>query len=200
MQEALRNHEELDLWFKDITKWSKYEACESRKVWVEVFGVPPRGWCWENFKRISEVWGRLISLGKPISRMDSFESMKMLIVTNIFSRIEEEILLTIEDLGYRVTVKELGSVISAVHQYQSIPHPIPAVNKDPNSDVPGFEDVHEDHPETSNASCSHGSKGDPQDVELEEQIVQESPATEFRPNSNGVNEESRVWRSAAVTP
>ena len=48
MEEALRNHEELDVWFKDIIKWSKYETCESRKVWVEVFGVPPRGWCWEN--------------------------------------------------------------------------------------------------------------------------------------------------------
>ena len=87
------NHEELDLWFKDITKWRKYESCESRKVWVEVFGVPPRGWCWENFKKISELWSGLISFGKSILRTDSIEFMKMLLVTTIFSRIEEEILL-----------------------------------------------------------------------------------------------------------
>jgi len=41
MEEALRNHEELDLWFYDIKRWDRYDICESRKVWLEVFGVPP---------------------------------------------------------------------------------------------------------------------------------------------------------------
>ena len=77
-------------------------------MWLEIFRVPPRGWCWENFERISNLWGRLISLGKSICRTDSFESMKMLIVTNSFHRIEEEILLQIEYAGYRVMVKEIS--------------------------------------------------------------------------------------------
>ena len=166
MEEALRNHEELDVWFKDITKWSKYEACDSRKVWVEVFGVPPRGWCWENFQKISFIWGKLISLGKPILRTDSFESMKMLIATKFFGQIEEEILLQIEDAGYRVIVREVGSVLSTVHQFQSIPHPSPAGIKVSSSGVPGFEDVNDDRTVTSNASCSHERKIDPQDDEL----------------------------------
>ena len=90
-----------------------------------------------------------------------------------------------------MTVKELGSVLSTVHQVQSIPHPNPAVNKESNSDVPGFEDVQDDHTETSNASCSHGRKDYPQDDELEEQIVQGTPALDFHPNLNDEDEVSR---------
>ena len=176
MEEALRNHEELDVWFKDITKWSKYETCESRKVWVEVFGVRPRGWWWENFKRISNLWGKLISLGKPIFRTDSFESMKMLIATKILSRIEEEILLSIEDGGYRVTIKKVGSALSTVHQYHSIPHPSSDHNKVPISDLPGFEDVNDDHEVTSNASCRQVRKDDPQEDKMEDQLVHGTPA------------------------
>ncbi|KAJ8422483.1 hypothetical protein Cgig2_017611 [Carnegiea gigantea] len=56
MEEAFTNHEELDLWFSNIKKWSTYDSCESRKVWLEVFGVPPRGWCWENFNKIASLW------------------------------------------------------------------------------------------------------------------------------------------------
>ena len=87
MKEALSNHEEMDLWFCDIQRWNKYDSCETRKVWLEVFGVPLRRWMWETFKRISELWGRLITLGKSIAYTESFESMKMLVVTYTFYRI-----------------------------------------------------------------------------------------------------------------
>jgi len=87
--------------------------------------------------------------------------MKMLIATKFFGQIEEEILLQIEDAGYRVIVREVGSVLSTVHQFQSIPHPSPAGIKVSSSGVPGFEDVNDDRTVTSNASCSHERKIDP---------------------------------------
>ncbi|KAJ8444203.1 hypothetical protein Cgig2_028084 [Carnegiea gigantea] len=53
MEESLTNIGELDQWFSDIKKWSTYDSCETRKQWLEVFGVPPHGWCWENFDKIA---------------------------------------------------------------------------------------------------------------------------------------------------
>ena len=85
MKEALNNQEELKLWFYDIQRWSRCDSCETRKEWLEVFGVPPRGWCWENYNRISGLWGKLITLGKSIARTESFKSMKMLIATDVFT-------------------------------------------------------------------------------------------------------------------
>ena len=82
MEEALANHAELELWFINIKKWDKYDCCETRIVWLEIFRVPPHGWTWENFKGIADTWGRLISLGKSIARTDLFESMKTLVDTD----------------------------------------------------------------------------------------------------------------------
>ena len=106
--QALNNQEELKLWFYDFQRWSRYDSCETRKVWLEVFGVPPRGWSWENYNGTSGLWGKLITLGKSIAHTKSFESMKMLIATNVFTWIEEEILLTLEDEGHRVIVTEIA--------------------------------------------------------------------------------------------
>jgi len=84
MEEALNNHQELDTWFSEVKRWDKYDYCETRKVWLEIIGVPPHGWKWENFKKIAYLWGRLICLGKSIARTDNFESMKILIATDTF--------------------------------------------------------------------------------------------------------------------
>ncbi|KAJ8429203.1 hypothetical protein Cgig2_032989 [Carnegiea gigantea] len=108
MEESLNNHEELDIWFNNIKRWSIDDSCETRRVWVEVFGVPPCGWCWENFDKIASLWGRLITLGKAISRTDSFEPMKMLIVTDVFNRIDQDVILNLRDGGYRERTKTVS--------------------------------------------------------------------------------------------
>jgi len=57
MEESLLNHEELKTWFYDIKKWTSSDLCDARKVWIDIYGVPPHGWSWENFKKIAELWG-----------------------------------------------------------------------------------------------------------------------------------------------
>ena len=137
---ALENHEELDLWFYEVKKWDRYEACSSRKVWLEIIGVPPHGWEWENFKKIADTWGYFICLGKPLIRTDAFDSMKVLIETDRLSFIEDDFILHIEDLGYRVHVKEVVSA-GVVHQNVTSPQAQEDENIESNSEVPGFEDV-----------------------------------------------------------
>ena len=114
MEAALQTHEELDIWFSEFKRWDKYDCCTSRKVWIEVVGVPPHGWKWENFKAIAELWGYLICLGKPISRTDTFESMRLLIETDVLFFIEGDFILTIEDMGFRVIAREVGLVSQMV--------------------------------------------------------------------------------------
>jgi len=139
MEELICNHEELDQWFVDVKKWDKYDCCASRRVWLEIIGVPPHGWNCENFQKIANVWGRLVSLGKSISRTDSFNSMKVLIDTDILGTIEGDLVLTLEDSGYRVKIKEAGSVIQVCQS----PHVTPSAahSEDANEGVVGFEDL-----------------------------------------------------------
>jgi len=141
MEEALKNHEELDLWFYDIKRWDKYDRCESRKVWLEVIGIPPHGWKWQNFRKIAELWGHLICLGRSIEKTDTFETMTMLIQTNILRRIEDEIIFHIEDLGFRIVVKELSLVSPVLLKAHNFFHVQQDEDAASNEGVPGFEDV-----------------------------------------------------------
>jgi len=107
-----------------------------------VIGIPPHGWKWQNFRKIAELWGHLICLGRSIEKTDTFETMTILIQTDILRRIEDEIIFHIEDLGFRIVVKEL-SLVSPVLQkahnlYFHVQHDEDAAS---NEGVPGFEDV-----------------------------------------------------------
>jgi len=137
--EALRNHKELDQWFSEIKVWDRYDTCTTRTVWLEVIGVPPHGWTWENFKKIADLWGDLICLGKPIFRTQAFDNIKILIETDILAFIEVDIVLRLEELGFRVHVREVS--------YQGVIHGANCVSpksreeNESNNNVPGFEDL-----------------------------------------------------------
>ena len=64
----------------------------------------------------------------------------MLVITNHFSRIEEEILLTIDDEGHRVMVREIDPTI---HQYFTS-HNKQKVAHESNEGPSGVEDIEED--------------------------------------------------------
>jgi len=134
--EVLENPVELQQWFTDIKKWGMEDYCDIRRVWLEVFGVPPHGWTWENFRAIVEAWGSIICLGKSTHNPDSFEVMRVLIATKLFRRIEDEIILTLDYGGYRVMVREVTTINQAAVAVDA--------NKNAETksqDVPGFEDI-----------------------------------------------------------
>ena len=41
MIEALAHQEELQQWFLEIKKWGIEDYCDTRKVWLDIMGVPP---------------------------------------------------------------------------------------------------------------------------------------------------------------
>ena len=111
IEECLRQRDELGQWFSSIEKWSITDKAEYRRTWVEVFGVPVHRWTKENFQKIAEVWGRLISLDSLDDPITNYESMKLLIATDHFYRIEGDVLFQIGSAGYRVVVTEVGAVL-----------------------------------------------------------------------------------------
>ncbi|KAJ8446314.1 hypothetical protein Cgig2_005845 [Carnegiea gigantea] len=149
MEESLTNIGELDQWFSDIKKWSStYDSCETRKVWLEVFGPH-------------------LMDGKSIYRIDSFESMKLMIVTNVFKRIDHDMLLTLGDEGYRLMIREP-----------------PLEKMDSSDEVPGFKDLR-DNLEAENDMAQSNTRFDDLPVGAQgREVVQESPGNQITPNSN----------------
>lgn len=69
---ALEESHGLPKWFIDIREWDKYESCDTRRVWLEILGVPPIGWHKDNFTQIAEQWGRIESMVENDGSPDSF--------------------------------------------------------------------------------------------------------------------------------
>jgi len=137
MEVALQQQEALAQWFSEIKKWGIEDSCDSRRAWLNIVGVPPHGWMWENFKMIAELWGKFICLGKSASSKDSFEAMRVCIATNTFQKINSEIVLSLGTCGYRIFITEMDMVTQVqVHNVHN-----PATNFKEKDDIPGFEDV-----------------------------------------------------------
>ena len=152
MEEALDQKVALYQWFSDVKKWGVEDRCETRRVWLDIVGVPPQGWQWENFKKIAELWGRLVSLGKQTSATDSFEVMKACIITKSMHKINYEVVLLLGSCGYRVVVSETGIVSQGGSGTKEDAIPKGAEY------VPGFEDL-EDMEESENENSHINNQG-----------------------------------------
>jgi len=179
MDEALMNHGMLDEWFKEVKKWDVYEVSDSRRTWIEVFGVPPHGWTMKTFEDIASLWEKLVCLETPIEDTISFESMKILINCVRFHHIEGDISLHLGDAGFRVMVKE------ASRTFQINPKFVVPVN----SASMGSKDragakmksglLGNDVALMDDLEGSNWPKENRMDVASSEGVVQETPGLEF---------------------
>ena len=178
MEAAWSNQTELHQWLVLVKKWDVYECCDFRRVWIDILGVPPHGWKWENFKLIAELWGIFIYLGNSTITAESFESMRVLIATDIFRRIDAELLLHLDHCGYRVFIREVGTVCQAgraqAHNKQYARMDGEESNNGSISNVPGFDDIG-DH------FCSHKDDYTTKQGQGEEEG---SPQSQINLNSN----------------
>ncbi|KAJ8447486.1 hypothetical protein Cgig2_019480 [Carnegiea gigantea] len=161
MEEVLGNHDELGHWFINVKRLDEYETCETGRVWIEIFGVPPRGWKGENFRRITELWGRVVCLGKGIDNSDSFEfeSMKVLIDTDILGTINWEIVI--------IVIKEVSSTVQVIQK----------VHTTSNSSMEAMNSNHEEKDDDvaldDDVACSELRRNDKMARTTEEEAVQE---------------------------
>ena len=165
----MSHQKELTTWFMDVKKWAIEDCCDTRRVWLDIIGIPSHGWKWENFKRIAELWGRFISLGKSISYTKSFEVMRVLIATDRCHRIDSEILFTLDNCGYRVTIREASTSyqVNQVTQHNSSSTKVE--DRVSAGGIPGFEDMEDDE----DASNYHH----------DQEVVEETPAGQINMRS-----------------
>jgi len=157
LESTLANQGDIQQWFLEVKKWGSEEACDSRRVWLSIVGVPPHGWNWENFKKIADLWGDPICLNISSTSTESFEVMKVLIATKVMHRIDDEILLQLDYEGYRVTVRESETVSQAVQRSQLIMNGTNMEDTDSNYEIPGFEDL-EDIEGMAGSNGSHSNQ------------------------------------------
>jgi len=68
-------------------------VCESRRIWLEIVGIPLHLWSEQNIKKIAENWGDVVSVEKDSVMKTSFASTKAVIDTLCVQPIEDEAIL-----------------------------------------------------------------------------------------------------------
>ena len=96
LEEALAIGMDLLLtYFQDVGKWNKYVWCQTRRIWLECYGIPPHAWTKENIMKIGEEWGKVVCLDKITEEMKSLNVKRILIDTCIWQFISGWIYLSI---------------------------------------------------------------------------------------------------------
>ncbi|KAJ8431257.1 hypothetical protein Cgig2_011110 [Carnegiea gigantea] len=107
--------------------------------------------------------------------MDSFESMKMLIVTDVFNRIDQDIFLNSGNGGYRLMIREIGTAVQIVHN-DCIPFTnTPLENMESSGDIPGFEDLMASLEADNDMAQSNVRRDDPSMADTEREVAQQTP-------------------------
>ncbi|MED6109384.1 hypothetical protein PIB30_033080 [Stylosanthes scabra] len=83
----------------------------SRRVWVEVMGLPTTVWSEETFRTIAEVWGKYVYADDRTEQSWSFSVARFLIDSFEWEWIHEWITIKVEEKEYEIFVKEFGSEV-----------------------------------------------------------------------------------------
>ena len=107
--ENAANQKQNGLWsfFEEITLWSPEETCQTRRVWIECWGLPIHGWSETNLSKIGEVWGKVVKVDMD---MEDLSYARVLVDIALFPLIKRWVCFTLDGTVYDVYVKESNVV------------------------------------------------------------------------------------------
>ncbi|KAL4391189.1 hypothetical protein AHAS_Ahas03G0220200 [Arachis hypogaea] len=94
--------------FHKVWRWKVSERCETRRVWLEYYGVPLHVRSSETFKTIGGQWGDVIRCDIDSGVGSSFRAGQIQVDTGTFEVIRDWIYISIGESGFDVYVNEVG--------------------------------------------------------------------------------------------
>jgi len=111
----IEGKERLEKWFYSINDWTERDVCQTRRIWLEIVGLPLQFWSETNIRRLAANWGDVVLVEKETSTLESGASAKVLIDTLSMQQIEEEVIIQDENKGFKVFVFEAKIEFSIFH-------------------------------------------------------------------------------------
>ncbi|MED6162213.1 hypothetical protein PIB30_068291 [Stylosanthes scabra] len=109
----------LSLLDEVIPHWEYFWSL-SRRIWIEVMGLPIGLWCNENYNKIAKLWGKMVKLDDRIEESKSYSTARILLDCFQWERIHEWVSIKIEDRKFEVFVKEFGSEVYSVQSHPDL--------------------------------------------------------------------------------
>ncbi|QHO41549.1 uncharacterized protein DS421_5g146680 [Arachis hypogaea] len=94
--------------FHSVWRSNKSKRSETRRVWLECFGVPLHAWSVDTFELIGNQWGEVVGCDNVIESCIFFSASHVQIDTRVMDVIKEWVHITIGTSGFDILVKEVG--------------------------------------------------------------------------------------------
>ncbi|KAL4328695.1 hypothetical protein AHAS_Ahas13G0225800 [Arachis hypogaea] len=104
--------------FHSIWRWDETERCETRRVWLEYYGVPLHTWSADTFSMLGGQWKEVVGCDKVTESCMSFSVGRVQIDTCIMDMINEWVHIIIGVSGFDVLVKEVGREAFGLNCYE----------------------------------------------------------------------------------
>ena len=162
-KEAIIESEWLLKWFDDIRNVNKSCAAIWRKTWINIYGMPLSAWCYDNFFKIGNIYGRVVSI--DYTRMDC---AKVMIITDCLFFINNPLIFAIDEEKFKLFVIEDNSTYPRHMPCDTIPNNTTnQINQEAKpASVSAFSSDEEELPKGSpkahhwqSSEAEHGEKG-----------------------------------------
>ncbi|MED6200555.1 hypothetical protein PIB30_086360 [Stylosanthes scabra] len=92
----------------------------SRRVWIEIMGIPVGLWCTENINRIVKHWGKVVRFDDRTEESKSYSTARVLLDCFQWESIHEWVTIKVDDRQFEVFVKEFGSEMYSVQSHPNL--------------------------------------------------------------------------------
>ncbi|MED6201717.1 hypothetical protein PIB30_097870 [Stylosanthes scabra] len=92
----------------------------SRRIWIEIMGLPIGLWSSENYNKIVKLSGKIVRIDDRTEESKSFTTARILLDCFQWERIHEWITLRIDGREFEVFVKEFGSEVYSVQSHPDL--------------------------------------------------------------------------------
>jgi len=144
----------LEQWFSSFSDWNEVDVCQTRRIWLEIVGLPIQLWSEKNIKEIAGNWGDVVLVEEESASMESFASAKVIVDTLSVNQIADEAIIQVEDKGFRISVFEAKTEFTIFHT-----GPLAEGSLDPSSPKENGEiGIHLDEDLGAQSNQEHGNR------------------------------------------
>ncbi|MED6200187.1 hypothetical protein PIB30_082633 [Stylosanthes scabra] len=118
-EESIKN-ELLTSTFDEIRPHWEYFSNLSRRVWIELMGLPIGLWNKETFNRFANLWGKMVKMDDRTEESKSFTTARFIIDCFQWERVHEWISVKVDGRVFEVFAKEFGSEVYSVQSHPDL--------------------------------------------------------------------------------
>ncbi|MED6119632.1 hypothetical protein PIB30_013264 [Stylosanthes scabra] len=118
-EESIKN-ELLTSTFDEIRSHWKYFSSLSRRVWIELMGLPIGLWKKETFNSFASLWGKMVKMDDRTEESKSFTRARFIIDCFQWERVHEWVSVKVDDREFEVFAKEFGSEVYSVQLHPDL--------------------------------------------------------------------------------